>query len=158
MAVQQINFTRGGIDYVLNIGIGADGNAVDYIDQVQPDSNGNLLRFYPAKTMIERDTINKRGGVSMIHTQYFSGVVGGNGEIIEGSDKPISFLTGALDITYFVAGLGNPIMKSGNNGLVRNPWGFNDKPIFDQAGNVIVYTAAQETEPPTNDYWQQTNP
>lgn len=161
MPVEQIDhipFTRGGIEYILHMGIDAEGNSVDYIDQVTPDAKGNLLRYYPAETHIYRDKVNKRGGMYKIQTIYFCGVRGADDEIIEGSDKKVDFETGKLDITYFVAGLGRPIMASGNNGLVRAKFGFNTMPIFSPTGQLITYTPEQEAEPPTNDYWLQTNP
>jgi hypothetical protein len=158
MAVEQIPFTRGGINYILNIGIDENGNSVDYIDRIQPDNKNNIIRYYPSKTIIERDKVGKKGGVSAINTQYFSGVVGGDGEIVEGSDKEISFLTGKIDIKYFIAGLGMPIMRSGNNGFIRHPLGFNLLPIFTANGGVITYTEEQENSEPTKDYWEQTNP
>lgn len=156
--IDHINFKRGGIDYILHIGLDAEGNAVDYIDRVQPDERSNIIRYYPGRTIIDRDKVNKKGGVTSINTEYYSGVVGGDGEIVEGSDKGIPFLTGRIDIQYFVSGLGMPIMKAGNNGFVRHPLGFNTKPIFAPNGAVIAYTEEQENEPATNDYWDATNP
>ena len=105
MAVQEIEFRRGGIDYVLNIGVNEEGNSVDYIDRIQPDERGNFIRYYPGKTVIERDIVGKKGGVTQINTLYYSGIVGGDGEIIEGSGTSIPFLTGTIDIKYFIAGL-----------------------------------------------------
>lgn len=171
MAIQQVPFKRNSIDYMLNIGVDATGDSVDYIDRLVPDANGNNIRYYPVQTIIYRDKIKKRGGVKAIHSIYACGVIGGNGEIIEGSDKEIPFVTGILDIKFFVAGLGMPIMMSGNNGFVRNPLGFNDMPIFysenvkdaedniiHYAGQVIDYTEEEEAATPTKDYWIKTNP
>lgn len=151
MAIQQIPITRGGKQYTLFIGIDAAGDSVLYIDQTEKDSKtGQAVRYYP-----ERLTINfsaGKGGTAYIFTEWVRGLVGANGEVIPGTEQKLAMKTNDADELGFIAGMGMPILRSMDNGFIRDILGFNALPVFDAAGAVITYTATQEASAPTNDY------
>ena len=156
--IQQIPITRGGKQYTHYQGTDdVTGDEVDYIDQVLPDEKtGWPVRFEPAKTTIERAA---KGAIAYILTDYRRVLVDMNGNTVPGTETrfipgggSLTLLTNKQDEKYFAAGLGPHIKRSGTNGWVRGMLGFNNLPVFDQAGSVIAYTPEQEAEAPTNDY------
>lgn len=153
MAVQKIAWRRGGKDYVHYKGKDdVTGKTVDYIDMVLSDDvTGWPVRFEPARQIIER---GPKGSVAQIYSEYRRVLVDQNGNSVTGTATNSLPEGGSLFLAvdeaekqFFVDNLGDPIINSGTNGFVKKMLGFKDMPVYDDFGNVIIYTAEQENAP-----------
>lgn len=159
MAIQQIPITRGGKQYIHFKGKDdVTGDTVDYIDQVLKDEKtGWPVRFEPAREIIER---GPKGSVAQIYSEYRRVFVDQNGNSVMPPGNESKFLPegGTLFLAvdpsekqFFEDNMGPAIINSGTNGFVKKMLGFKDMPVYDDFGNVIIYTTEKENAPKPTD-------
>jgi len=160
---------RGGENYLFNVGkdLAAGKTALSYTmpDTVDPET-GLAVKYYPKTLTVGFDDVNCDGNVASLQTVWWKVLIGANGKPILDTRKYWGTMnTSKTDLFYFIAGLGDAILWSMTNGVIRELLGFNDKPLFtttpikDTAGNVVVpmggvipYSEEQQNEAPTFDY------
>lgn len=153
--INQIPINRGGLHYTLYIGTDEDGEAVEYIDRLEPNENNEMLlvRYEPYSTLIQR---GEKGKVAFILTKHRKIFITENGKRDSGPDEILIMRTKKSDINFFMATMGMAIMMSDVNGLFKATLGFDKYSVFEtsgaNAGKVLVWTPEQEAEPPTFKY------
>lgn len=147
---RDINFKRGGQDFsatLLQQGRVVKLNILP--DETDPEYGDAILEA-PVKTEIERDL---DGTITSIKETWARVQLAPNGK-----PRMETYATGTKtltdeDIVFWAENFGLPIMLGQLNGYAKIVRGFADKPVVGPDGSVLAYTAEQENEAPTFDYY-----
>lgn len=159
--IEPVVITRGGKQYNVFRGV-ETGESTLYIESVLPIEKGLKERFYFISLYIEADKTDKKGRVNLIKTEWRRSLISPTEEVFDEFTE-VWVNTNAQDRAVFNTMFGNPILMSMVNGLIRDPWGYDELPVYDTRltiegvsnpnfGLLRVYTEIEELSQPTKKY------